>query len=147
MNELLDQLFIVAYRTTQDKEKAKDLAQDLYLKIHDKRKSFEKAQRDGRALNWLYRVARNKVIDDHRKRREFEIIERDFVEEPLCQPIDFYEILREAKKILTEIDYLWLYTYLNNDCNYSEIERNFEISRQSASIEINRIIKIIQDAK
>jgi RNA polymerase sigma-70 factor (ECF subfamily) len=71
--QLLDELFrrhssrVVAwcYRLTGDRERAPDLAQDVFVKAYA---SLHLFRRDSKFTTWLYSIARNRCRDDARTR-------------------------------------------------------------------------------
>ena len=70
---LLDELFrrhrgrVVAwcYRLSGDRDRAADLAQDVFLKAYS---SLDTYRRDSKFTTWLYVIARNRCRDEHRAR-------------------------------------------------------------------------------
>ena len=62
-----------------------------------------------------------------------------FEHEPPNDPYEAVLKIRELAKGLTEIERLWLFTYLDLE-TYSRIEQEIGITRQTASKEINKII-------
>ncbi len=59
------QLFGFFLRNTRDRQLAEDLVQETLLKVYNQ--SWDYLPR-GKFRAWMYRVARNLMIDDHRKR-------------------------------------------------------------------------------
>ncbi len=61
------------YKNTRDKELAKDLTQEILLKIYGNLKNYKEG---GSLISWLYSITRNHIIDYMRKnklRNQFEI--------------------------------------------------------------------------
>jgi RNA polymerase sigma-70 factor (ECF subfamily) len=87
--QLLDELFrrhrgrVIAwcYRLTGDRDRAADLAQDVFVKAYS---SLDMFRRDSKFTTWLYVIARNRCRDDARARaaRRREMPQDDIVEMP-----------------------------------------------------------------
>lgn len=59
------QLFGFFLRNTRDRQRAEDLVQDTLLKVYSQ--SWDYLPR-GKFRAWMYRIGRNLMIDDHRRR-------------------------------------------------------------------------------
>lgn len=71
--EYADPLWRYAMRLTNDPARAQDVVQETLLRAWKRPQVLD--QQDGRAGAWLYTVARNIVIDEHRSaRRRHEVI-------------------------------------------------------------------------
>jgi RNA polymerase sigma-70 factor (ECF subfamily) len=63
------QIYSYVYlRMGYSKEVAEDLTQEVFLRVWEKRKSFN--NKKGNVRTWIYRIARNLVIDEYRKRKD-----------------------------------------------------------------------------
>ncbi|MBD3297794.1 MAG: sigma-70 family RNA polymerase sigma factor, partial [candidate division Zixibacteria bacterium] len=58
-------LFSFAYYNLGDREEAKDVVQDVLIKLWENWDSIEK----GRVMSWLLQVTRNRCLDIHRTRQ------------------------------------------------------------------------------
>jgi RNA polymerase sigma-70 factor, ECF subfamily len=84
---LLDELFgrhrarVVAwcYRLTGDRDRAADLAQDVFVSAYSRLDTF---RRDCKFTTWLYVIARNRCRDDARAARHREVAEDAMVDVP-----------------------------------------------------------------
>lgn len=59
-------VYWIAYDVVLDREEARDIAQETFVRVHAALPSFDES-RD--FLNWLYRIARNLAIDAFRRRK------------------------------------------------------------------------------
>lgn len=58
-----DRLWRYVRRSVSDEEQARELYQDVWTKVIDKRTDW---QSSGRFVGWLFAIARNRLIDHHR---------------------------------------------------------------------------------
>ena len=80
VEELQDRFFRIAYRITHDHDAALDVAQDAFVKIHDRIERW-----DGKSTftSWSFRVVTNMSIDLlRRKKRETKAREARALEQP-----------------------------------------------------------------
>jgi RNA polymerase sigma-70 factor, ECF subfamily len=77
LDKYSDKIFRFLIGRTGDKELAKDLTQDILLKIMKKRSQLSSI---GNLDAWIYRVARNRLIDHARKKSESRIHEYEQIE-------------------------------------------------------------------
>ncbi|KUO53125.1 MAG: hypothetical protein APF76_03540 [Desulfitibacter sp. BRH_c19] len=77
-NVLVKQLQVPVYRLAVkmvgDKEEAKDLTQEIFLKVY---KSFATYDRSVKITTWIYRIATNTCIDYLRKKKELLMLKED----------------------------------------------------------------------
>jgi len=114
-----------------------DLAHDVILKLN------ESEQRDipeEELKFYIYIVARNLHRDNLKKDKTCELIyEPPHTENK--QDADPYEYIRMIKQSdLTELEKLWIDTYLDCGGNYNQIERLIGVSRQTISKRIREAI-------
>lgn len=64
----MDELFRFIYARVEDRQTAEDITSDVFLKAWEKLDSYEIRGAPFRA--WLYRIARNAVIDHYRTRKQ-----------------------------------------------------------------------------
>lgn len=77
-----DALFRFSYYKLSDREKAKDIVQDTFVRF------WEYIAADGHVENvkaFLYRIANNAIIDNYRKKKELSL---DLLEEDGFEPVD-----------------------------------------------------------
>lgn len=61
----INSMYNFGYRLTLDRDDAKDLVQDTYLKAYRFIESFQKGTN---AKAWLFRILKNSFINDYRKK-------------------------------------------------------------------------------
>lgn len=80
VEDLQDRFFRLAYRITHDHDAALDVAQDAFVKIHDR---IDRWDGQSRFTSWAYRVVTNMAIDLLRKqKREAKAREARALEQP-----------------------------------------------------------------
>jgi len=80
VEDLQDRFFRLAYRITHDHDAALDVAQDAFVKIHDR---IDRWDGQSRFTSWAYRVVTNMAIDLLRKqKRETKAREARALEQP-----------------------------------------------------------------
>jgi len=95
----------IAYRYTQNSEDAKDVCQEVLIKVYSKIKSFKQG---AKFSTWVYRVTINASIDFLRKRKKTVVLNDDIAKDKT----NFFESAHniEAKdieeKIKTEVNKL-----------------------------------------
>ncbi|WP_064505468.1 RNA polymerase sigma factor [Defluviitalea phaphyphila] len=67
-------IYNIAYRMLSNEEDAKDVSQEIFIKVFKKLKKF---RGDSNFSTWLYRIATNACIDELRKRKGKEIYSVD----------------------------------------------------------------------
>jgi RNA polymerase sigma-70 factor (ECF subfamily) len=86
----LDNLYLAAYKLTQNKTDAEELVQDTYVRAFRFKKNFE----PGSNLKaWLFRILTNTFINNYRHKNH----ERKFVERSAVEPV-YDKILNEQAK-------------------------------------------------
>lgn len=72
IDRYLTSVFRFSYSLLNDKQKAEDIAQETFLVLWEKAEKWEPT---GHLRSWLFRIARNKSIDEIRRTKEFLDIE------------------------------------------------------------------------
>jgi len=67
-NKYIDKIYCFIYYRTGHKQTAEDITSAVFLKSMDKISGFN--PRKGKFSSWLYRIARNSVIDHYRTKKE-----------------------------------------------------------------------------
>src|SRR5690349_24628168 len=57
-----DLVFAIIARTVQDRSRAEDLAQDVFLRVH---RGLPYFRGEARLSTWIYRIAANVCVQDH----------------------------------------------------------------------------------
>ena len=74
VKQLQVQIYNLAVKMTGDKEEAKDLTQEVFLKVY---KSFATYDKSVKITTWIYKIATNACIDYLRKKKEVLMINED----------------------------------------------------------------------
>lgn len=77
-------IYNVAFRMVGDRDAARDITQNVFLKAFDKLATFDTKQR---FFSWLYRIAINESIDFNAKRRPADTLD-DRLPDPDAGPAD-----------------------------------------------------------
>lgn len=78
VNKHKDFVFTIVFRIIRHREDAEEVAQDVFVKVYQKLRSFQKASR---FTTWLYRIAYNEAISKIRKpRMDTTVLEGDHIE-------------------------------------------------------------------
>lgn len=75
-------VYQIAYRLTGDDEEARDLAQDVFVRVYRNLDKYE----PGTFTGWLYRVTKNLFLDRIRRRKRFRM--EPLPDEDWRQPVD-----------------------------------------------------------
>lgn len=76
----VDAVFGYCYRRTSDQEAAADLTSQIFARALAALPRYQPQAREGTFRSWLFSIAHNLVIDDHRTRRDHHPLDR--IEEP-----------------------------------------------------------------
>lgn len=103
-DQYAERIYNFIYYKTHHKETAEDLTSETFVKALSKFDSFDKNK--GSLSSWIYRIARNTVIDFYRTKNN--IINIDDVwdlseDSDISQDFDTKEKLKEAKKYLKKL--------------------------------------------
>lgn len=63
-----DRIYSIAYHFSNDETMARDVTQQVFLKLFT---AIAKFRQDSEFATWLYRIVANACVDEHRKRRRF----------------------------------------------------------------------------
>lgn len=74
------------HRRVFDADASEDILQDVYLKIHD---GIDKLREPERLTPWVFQIARNAIVDHHRRSHPESDLEEDLVALPTDEP-DLY---------------------------------------------------------
>lgn len=146
-------LYNLAYRMVRDSELARDLTQDIFIRVH---RSLSKYDPVYPFTSWIYRVASNLCIDTIRKKKlptisldapitmgDGETVTRD-VPDPEQDPhadlesVDRGRILSEALGRLPEAQRLVLLLRHQRDLSYEEIALALDVPLGTVKARIHR---------
>ncbi len=82
--EMSRALFVIVVEILEDDAEAEDVIQEVFLKIWEKAASFDGTR--GKVINWAIRIAKNKAIDRHRRRKQFRIFQEQTSEGVITAP-------------------------------------------------------------
>jgi len=101
--ELYTPVFRYIYLRTREREQARDLTQDVFLKVFRGIDEFE--VRDVHPLGYFFTVARNTIIDEGRKKRSVNVSDEDLVGVPdqSISPTDRFDQLSKYHELLDVI--------------------------------------------
>jgi RNA polymerase sigma-70 factor (ECF subfamily) len=96
------QVYWIAYDVLLDREEARDVAQETFIRVHAALDRFD-LKRD--FLNWIYRIARNLAIDALRRRRRRAMPAEDLTHVPLPDADDRPDLDLESRvaRVLGEL--------------------------------------------
>ena len=96
----IKKIYDFVYFRTASKEAAEDLVSDIFIKVLERIGKFDPAK--GSFSSWLYRVARNHMIDSHRTKRSAISLEGvDPSDEGLqSEGVEDVVLFRQAAKLL-----------------------------------------------
>ena len=145
-----DALFRFSFFKLSDREKAKDIVQDTFVRY------WEYVAADGQVDNvkaFLYRIANNAIIDNHRKKKEISL---DILEEDGFDPMDtesHHTMARslDSKRALELVNNLKdkereviLLRYVEG-LSVKEIAEVLDERENTVSVKIHRALKELQD--
>lgn len=84
-NQFKEELMVFIISKVGDKELAKDLLQEVFVKIHLKLSTLTDKEK---LTSWIYQITRNTIIDHYRKNKPSDII--DNMEQSLTEKSDIY---------------------------------------------------------
>ena len=98
-----DRMLNLAYQFTWNREEARDLAQEIFVRLYQSLHHFDPA-RSFRV--WFFSLARNLCIDQYRRRRKDRLLSNTPVEEyrdlpAKAEPTDQALLVRERREILS----------------------------------------------
>ncbi|TSC60928.1 MAG: RNA polymerase sigma-70 factor, ECF subfamily [Parcubacteria group bacterium Gr01-1014_107] len=144
-DELADSLFRHCFFKVSDREKAKDLVQETFLR------TWEYLMKRGEIANlkaFLYKVANNLVIDYYRKAKDFSL---DSLQEEGFDPVSSggeeimvqaeYAQVTKALKSLDPKDREIIVMRFLNGLSPKEIGEILEVSENVVSVRLNRALK------
>lgn len=148
--ELYPQLFCFLYRYTRDREAAKDLTQEAFVRFWQAR---ERIDADLGPRFYLYRIARNLALDNAREQKRTRRTS-DLAEDVLVRlsydPSDAYNCSLAADKLQQSLSVLpercravfILSRY--HDFSYGEIARSLDISIQTVKNQMNKALSLLR---
>lgn len=126
-------IFNATYRVLHDYEDAKDVTQNVFLKVFENIRQFEG---NYRFFSWIYRIAINEAINFIRIRKRFVAAEDNRVEEHNTPDklLSRKELDKVVQAALMTLDFEYRVVIVLrhfNDCNYREISEILEIPEKT----------------
>ena len=128
--QYLDPIYRFIYYRVSDEQEAEDMAEEVFIRAWNNLPDINRRSEIQNFRSWLYRIARNLVVDRYRKKDlEVELGERIIPEDPLQQPDSLVQqsqqsnTLREAIRSLEEPYREVLVHRFVNDLSHSETAR------------------------
>ncbi|MEK7115173.1 MAG: RNA polymerase sigma factor [Patescibacteria group bacterium] len=138
-----DAIFRFCYFRISDREKAKDLAQETFMKSW---KYISEGNKIKELKSFLYRVATNLIIDEYRKNKLFslnDLMERGADPETKDLALQNVNVIFDINKILTKIDQderdLILMRYID-ELSIGEIAKILNQTENNISVKIHRVM-------
>ncbi len=116
ISKYYDEIYVYAYRQTQDKDLAMDLTQEIFISMLRSITLYDEKKASFRT--WLYRIASNKIIDYRRSRQSRELLSIDTESFEVAVEPDFEQAM-ENSELISKIE-----EYVNSfDAGCQEIFR------------------------
>ena len=148
-DEYINKIFNFIYYKTHHKETAEDLTSETFIKALDKLDMFN--ENKGSFSTWLYRIARNTVIDFYRTKKDNINIDDVWdlsTDEDVLRDLDTAKKLEDIKKYLKilkseqrEIVILRVW----EEMSYREISKVMGKSEASCKMAFSRTIKVLKE--
>ena len=97
ISKYYDEIYVYAYRQTQDKDLAMDLTQEIFISMLRSITLYDEKKASFRT--WLYRIASNKIIDYRRRRQSRELLSIDTESFEMAVEPDFEQAMENSELI------------------------------------------------
>lgn len=140
-------IYSFVYYRTNHRETAEDLTSLVFLKALEKIRNFKK----GSFSAWLYRIARNSVIDHYRVSKTYlDLVEAmDRSGNDICADMEQRELLEQVGKLLDKLDQTQrdiVVMRLWDGLNYREISEIVDKTEENCKVIFGRtLVKIRQE--
>lgn len=142
-------MYTICLRYTRNEDKAADVLQDAFIKIYQKRASFDPAYNLG---GWIRRIVINEAINLYRAEKKFEFIEDDsYFEAEDDSALLIEDSSLNIKQILSEIledlpdGYRTVFTmYVLDNLKHQEIAEYLSISVNTSKTQLMKARKFIK---
>lgn len=140
-------VFRFVYYRTGNREVAKDLAADIFLKVYKKFSAYDANK--GSFEVWLYTIAGNQVKDYYRKKNRFQwvpliaakdVVEEDPGAEELMENKEEIAFLRQAVKKLKPRDQLLISYKFGAELSYQTIAALMDTNANHVGVMIHRLL-------
>lgn len=149
-NEHSDSIFRYAFYKLSDREKAKDVVQDTFVRF------WEYIAADGEVRNiksFIYRIAGNAIIDNYRKRKEIslDLLAEDGYDHPdadghqkMLKNLDNIKALELVNQLEDKEREMMLLRYVEG-LSVKEISEILDERENTVSVKIHRALKQLQN--
>lgn len=139
-------VFGIAWNSVRDTAVAEELAQEVYLELHQKLGTIESW---AHLIYWLRRVASHRCIDSSRRRKSRPTVELDSVMEPAVEaggedPL-LTGLLRKLTASLPERSRAVMILRFQEDMELNEIARTLEIPLNTVKSQLHRSLAMLRD--
>lgn len=135
VDQLSDQLYRFALSMQKDQDEAKDVVQDAFTKLWERRDQVN----EEKVKSYLFTTVHHKIIDNFRRGKRTETIEESNVNPSINQSShDLSEILQEALDTLPEIQRSVILLRDYEGYNYEEIAELTALSLAQVKVYIFR---------
>lgn len=141
---LYNDLYQYAFSITRNKDDAKDLVQEVYLKAY---KNIDKFKLGTNARAWLYKIMYNHFCSQYRKKTKIKFIADDYNVENIKvveNKISKVEIIDSINNLGKKYKFISVLFFLN-EFSYSEIEKITELKLGTVKSRIYRSRELIKD--
>lgn len=135
-----------AYFKVSDKEKAKDLVQECFVKLWENKSVFEQ---DGNIKAFLFKVLNNAIIDFYRTKKTEKLpVDEDSLAEQTteCSILEYEDVLEMLNLLPSDIKTIFLLNKYSG-FKYAEIAETLAISVKTVEAKMGKALKIFRDAK
>ena len=142
--EILPDIDKVIQGVTLIKEEQDEVRQELILKIYDNEATVKQLYKSQKIKGWLFMVAKRIFIDGKRKVRDSTISKASIYIDELNHRKEYLPNIKTIEKMfeqLTEIEKMWIETYVECGYNYAEVHRRTAIGRQHVKERIQEIFE------
>lgn len=141
-------MYSVCLRYTKNTDEASDILQDAFVKIYEKRKSFNPDYELG---SWIKRIVINTAIDHYKKNKKMILVEDDSYFETefesnieLESTENIKEILLQTLKLLPEGYRAVFNLYVLDNLTHQEIADYLNISVNTSKSQLSRARKMLK---
>jgi len=142
-----EQIFrLVFFKTGFNKELAQDIAQDIFLKVWEKRENFDPTKSS--LKNWIYTIAKNKIIDYYRTRKKVEVEYNDELAKTIYTKKEDAELSERVFKMigkLSEEEREIITLRYIQDYSVKEISSILEKNYSATKVQLHRAIKKLRE--
>lgn len=134
VKEFADRVYCFVYHQTMDEDKAKDIVQESFIELWEKKENIDKAK----AKAYLFKTAYSKIVDDYRKRKHIVNEDKIVEKETYINYTDTKEIIEKALNTLPQMQKTIILLKDNEGYTYEEISQMLDISMEKVKVYLYR---------